>query len=199
MTQQQDSGARLAALASAPDTVSLPALWTALPADDRAHAVALAIREDRALRPVLVAHLQKTPRYKAFRAVSFSTWSPEKLADATKALPLLPPEAMQAGLIALHVRDRSAMLGAFLDSLGVPHEQGVIGELAEPLAPSQDQLARAADDLAARYPRDQVVLYFLTLLALEPEPWGGLAAWLARQPARAAAEAPARPEAPEGP
>ena len=56
---------------------------------------------------------------------------------------------------------------------------------ATQLAASEAELHKAADDLAARFPRAEVMLYFLTLLVLEPELWGGLAGWLERQGAAA--------------
>jgi hypothetical protein len=86
------------------------------------------------------------------------------------------------GLIALHVSGRSEMLAAFLDSLGVPHQQGVIEETPEPALVTEDKVSHAADALVTRFPREQVVLYFLTLVVLEPEAWAGLKGWLARQP-----------------
>ena len=94
---------------------------------------------------------------------------------------MLSVDVMQAGLIALHINERSAMLSAFLDALGIPHEKGLITDAPATLAASESELHRAADDLAARFPRAEVQLYFLTLLVLEPELWGGLAGWLERQ------------------
>jgi hypothetical protein len=133
---------------------------------------------EAAVRSTLVTLLRKTPRYRAFRPTSFASWSVERFADALKGPGLVTPDVMQAALIALHVHDRSAMLAAFLDSVGVPHTDGVIGELPASLTVSQDALERAADELAGRFPREDVTLYFLTLIVLEPELWGGLAAWI---------------------
>jgi len=181
MTQPQDSTQALAALAASPATATVPALWAALPADERRRALALAIKGDKALRPVLVALLRESPRYRGFRPQSFNSWTADQFADAFKSQKNLSPDVMQSGLIALHVTDRGEMLGAFLDSLGVPHEQGVIDELPQGFAPDEATLGRAADELAARFPREQVTVYFLTLLVLEPQVWSGLAAWLGRQ------------------
>lgn len=167
-------------LAATPDAVTVPALWAALTPDLRRHALALSFGEDRSVRTTLVGLLRKTPRYRSFRPTSFSSWTAEQFADALKAPGTLTPEVMQAALIALHVEDRRPMLGAFLDAVGVPHTDGVIADLPDALAVDQATLFRAADDLAARFPREEVLLYFLTLVVLEPQFWGGLKAWLVR-------------------
>jgi hypothetical protein len=65
-------------------------------------------------------------------------------------------------------------MGAFLDKLGIAHENGVIS--AEGLKASDpEKLAEAARTLGAEYPREDVDLYFSTLLAQDPDTWDGLA------------------------
>jgi hypothetical protein len=167
-------------LAAAPGTVTIPALWAALGPEVRRQALALSFGEDRSVRHTLVGLLRKTPRYRAFRPTSFASWSAEQFADALKAPGLLTPDVMQAALIALHVESRRPMLGAFLDAVGVPHTDGVITDLPETLDADRATLLRAADDLAQRFPRDEVILYFLTLVVLEPQFWSGLGEWLER-------------------
>ena len=179
MTTRSDARS-LTDLAVAPDTLTVPALWAALSPEVRRHALALSFGEDRSVRNTLVSLLRKTPRYRSFRPTSFSSWTPEQFADALKGPGALSPEVMQAALIALHVEDRRPMLGAFLDAVGVPHTDGVIADLPDSLGADQTTLFRAADDLAARFPRDEVLLYFLTLVVLEPQFWAGLKGWLER-------------------
>ncbi len=66
------------------------------------------------------------------------------------------------------------MLGAFLDSLGISHDNGVLNaEDVKP--PSAEKLKEAADQLQGQYQKEDVELYFLTLLVQDPETWGGLA------------------------
>lgn len=179
MTSRPDART-LTDLAGTPDTLTVPALWGALSPDVRRRALALSFGEDRSVRNTLVGLLRKTPRYRSFRPTSFSSWSAEQFADALKAPGALTPEVMQAALIALHVEDRRPMLGAFLDAVGVAHTDGVIADLPDALGADQATLFRAADDLAARFPREEVLLYFLTLVVLEPQFWGGLKPWLER-------------------
>ncbi len=169
----------LADLAAAPDQATISRLWTALPAEDRLRALQLAVAEDRQLRTALVGVLRQTPRYRGFRPTSFTAWPVERLAAAANALPMLPPEVSQAALIALHLTDRAEMLAAFLDAVRIPHDHGMIQDLPESLPVTQTDLESAATDLAARFPADQVTVYFLTLMLLEPALWVGLGAWLA--------------------
>ena len=183
MTSQPDSAQQLATLVAAPSTATVPAVWAAVPVEDQRRALAVAIRSDPEMRQALVGLLKKTPRFKSFRPTAFKSWSSEQFADVLKTPAMMSLDVMQAGLIALHINERSEMLAAFLDSLGIPHEKGLITDAPGTLSASEAELHRAADDLAAKYPRNEVLLYFLTLLVLEPELWGGLAGWLERQAA----------------
>jgi hypothetical protein len=171
----------LTELATRAASVTVPELWSVLTPDERRRGLALSLGDDRDVKRTLVTLLRKTPRYKSFRPTAFSSWSAEQFADALKAPGLLTPDVMQSALIALHVQDRSQMLAAFLDGVGIPHENGLITDAVDSLPVSQDQLLQAADALAARFPREQVTLYFLTLLVLDPVLWAGLTDWLERQ------------------
>ena len=66
------------------------------------------------------------------------------------------------------------MLGAFLDALGIAHDNGVLNA-EEVKPPASEKLQEAAAALQAQFPKDDVELYFLTLLVQDPETWGGLA------------------------
>jgi hypothetical protein len=86
------------------------------------------------------------------------------------------PDDMLAGALlrALHVVHRKTMLSAFLDDLGIPHHDGVIEEHHEVSPPDPASLERAVQDLAGRFPRDEVELYLATLAAVDPETWSGV-------------------------
>ena len=77
-------------------------------------------------------------------------------------------------LVSFHLVHQRPMMGAFLDALGIAHEEGLIAdESMEP--PSADVLAGAAATLAKAYPADDVRLYLSTLVWQDPATWGGLA------------------------
>jgi hypothetical protein len=76
-------------------------------------------------------------------------------------------------LVSYHLQHQRPMMGRFLDLLGIPHEEGLIND-ESPAKPSPDKLDEAAKALAAEFPKDDVSLYFWTLLWQDPETWGGL-------------------------
>ena len=84
------------------------------------------------------------------------------------------PDAMAArALIVYHLAEQRPMMGAFLDALGIKHEQGLIEE--EAVKPDADKIGPAAALLAQQFPADDVRIYLNTLLSQDPETWGGLA------------------------
>jgi hypothetical protein len=65
-------------------------------------------------------------------------------------------------------------MGAFLDALGVGHEDGIIAE-EELKPPTPEALKKAARTIAASYPAEDVSLYLSTLVWQDPDTWGPLA------------------------
>jgi hypothetical protein len=84
------------------------------------------------------------------------------------------PDVLAARLlVSYHLAHQRPMMGAFLDRLGIPHEDGLIAEdLNETVA--SERLDEGAAALKASFPADDVRLYFGTLLAQDPDTWGGL-------------------------
>jgi hypothetical protein len=76
-------------------------------------------------------------------------------------------------LVAYHLHHQRAMMAAFLDALGIAHEDGLIAD-EELQAPSADRLREAARALGASYPAEDVALYLSTLMWQDPETWAGL-------------------------
>ena len=66
------------------------------------------------------------------------------------------------------------MMGAFLDALGIAHENGLIQD--DGVKPDAAKLGPAAAQLAERFPPEQVSLYLNTLFCQDPATWEGLAA-----------------------
>jgi hypothetical protein len=64
------------------------------------------------------------------------------------------------------------MMGAFLDALGIAHENGLIEE--ENVKPDEAKVAPAARAIAKTFPAEDVALYLNTLLCQDPETWKGL-------------------------
>jgi len=98
---------------------------------------------------------------------------PTEVRAQTLAVLQEPGEAVAAALlVALHLSERRALLGAFLDAVGVAHDNGIMSE--EPGAPvGEDVLRRGVDALSA-FPRPQVEAYLNTLFLQDPERWAAL-------------------------
>jgi hypothetical protein len=108
---------------------------------------------------------------KKFRAKTLLSLDLERRAQHLASLSL--PDALAARtLVTYHLAEQRPMMGAFLDALGIGHENGVIQE--DDVKPDRDKIAPAAAKLAAEYPPDQVSLYLNTLLCQDPETWGAL-------------------------
>ena len=76
-------------------------------------------------------------------------------------------------LVAYHLAHQRPMMGAFLDALGIAHDEGLINE-ENVEAPSTERLEQAAKTLAASYPAADVALYLSTLMWQDPDTWGDL-------------------------
>lgn len=86
-----------------------------------------------------------------------------------------PDDSLASSLLTkLHLIHRSTMLGAFLDELEVPQENGMIDEEFELEPFDATRLATAASRLRERFPADEVEIYLATLVAMDPEIWQGL-------------------------
>jgi hypothetical protein len=77
-------------------------------------------------------------------------------------------------LISFHLARRRPMMGAFLDALGIAHDNGLITD--DPVnVPDHAKVAAAAASLASTHGSREVALYLGTLLTQDPETWSILA------------------------
>lgn len=95
-----------------------------------------------------------------------------------------PGEPLCQGLlVSLHLGHRRALLGAFLDALSLPHEDGVLKEEADAAPLVTAEKAKAAVSTLASYPAADVLTYLNTLWLQDKERWGALESasdWLPR-------------------
>lgn len=88
----------------------------------------------------------------------------------------IPTDSLASSLLmALHLEQRSELLGAFLDALGIPHESGLIDEAHDVEAPTPEAIASAAVTLFERFPAVEVETYLASLVAMDAETWAGVA------------------------
>jgi hypothetical protein len=95
----------------------------------------------------------------------------------------LPDSIVGRALVVYHLAEQRAMMGAFLDALGIAHENGLIKE--DNVVPDAAKIGPAVEQIAQQFPADDVRLYLNTLLAQDPETWGALRDAPQRQEANA--------------
>ncbi len=109
-----------------------------------------------------------------FRTKSVVSLPLERKAKYLLALPNVPDNVAARALVAYHLTRHRPMMAAFLDALGIAHEDGLISD--EDLgAPEVGKLKTAAAELAAKFPADDVSIYLGTLVSQDPETWLALA------------------------
>ncbi len=108
-----------------------------------------------------------------FRTKSVVGLPPEKRIKYLSTLPTISDAIVARALVSYHLERQRPMMSAFLDELGITHEDGLIADETVP-APSQEKLSAAAKSLAGKFPVEDVRLYFATLVSQDPDTWGGL-------------------------
>ena len=171
----------LATLAAAPTTTTIRRLWKALTPEERSQAIAASLADDEngwvknTTRTAVAGALK-------FRPQTVATWPKPKLVIEAARLPLDDAQLLSAYIVDLHLGHRRPMMGAFLDILGIANDEGRIdSESTEVPVQEAARVLAAADDVAAKFPRDEVATYFLTLLLQDSAVWGGVTGWLEGQ------------------
>ena len=108
-----------------------------------------------------------------FRPRSVQTQPVEKKAKQLAHINDVSETIATRALIAYHLAAERPMMGAFLDALGIAHEDGLISADDTP-PPSAAATAAACKILAEKFPADRVALYLNTLLTQDPDTWAAL-------------------------
>lgn len=109
-----------------------------------------------------------------FRVQSVIRLPIDKKARYLVGLPAVSELVAARLLVAYHIVHQRPMMGAFLDTLGIAHEEGLIAE-EEVKTPDTAALKKAASELASKFPPEDVALYLSTLTWQDADAWGGLA------------------------
>lgn len=113
---------------------------------------------------VAIAHKLK------FRPRSVQTQPIEKKSRQLAHLGDVSETIATRALIAYHLAAERPMMGAFLDALGIAHEDGLIAAEDTP-PPNAATAAAACKVLSEKFPADRVALYLNTLLTQDPDTW----------------------------
>ena len=154
-----------------PDTLTPSRLWKRMTPEQRLQAALAFWRDENAgddhLQAVLLIAQQKK-----FRPKSVLALDDERKARHLASMPSVPEQIAARALVAYHLEAQRPMMGAFLDALGIAHENGVIQE--DDVKPDESKLAPAVDAIEKAFPAEDVALYVNVLLCQDPATWSGL-------------------------
>ena len=148
-------------------------LWKRLPAERRVAAAELFWADEQSAEQQIEA-IAAIASHMKFRAKTLFSLPAEKKSKYLSTLPNISDSIAARALVNYHIERQRPMMGAFLDSLGIGHEDGLISE-ENTVKPDAEKLKAAAAELVTKYPPDDVSLYFGTLVSQDPETWGPLA------------------------
>ncbi len=147
-------------------------LWKDLPPEKRIAAAEALWRDADGMEQQVEAVVLLARRLN-FRAKSVQTLPIEQRARHLARIPDVSDSLAGRALVAYHFDIERPLMAAFLDALGVAHEEGLI--TAEELPrPEGAQLTRAIESVRAAFPADAVDLYLQTLVALDADTWTNL-------------------------
>lgn len=148
-------------------------LWRRLSADRRRQAAELFWADEQSAEQQAEA-IAAIAAHMKFRTKSVLGLTTEKRVRYLMTLPTISDAIAARALVNYHLEHQRPMMGAFLDSLGIAHDNGLITEETVSRCDAA-RLHAAAADLVSKYPADDVSLYFATLVSQDPETWGELA------------------------
>ena len=122
--------------------------------------------DDQVQAALLIAQQKK------FRPKTVIGLDEDRKARHLASLATLPDHLAARALVVYHLAEQRAMMGAFLDALGIAHENGLIQDDA--VAPDPAKVGEAASQIAQQFPAETVSLYLNTLLCQDPETWAAL-------------------------
>ncbi len=105
-----------------------------------------------------------------FRPKSFQSLPVERRAKHLAQLSDVSDAIATRALIAYHFTSKRPLMAAFLDALGMAHNDGLITE-EDVAAPALDRLTAAVAPSVRRLPAEDVDLYLRTLVALDGTTW----------------------------
>ena len=148
-------------------------IWRRMPAERRRTASELFWADEQSTDQQIEA-VAAIASHMKFRTKSVLGLAPEKRIKYLAGLPVISDTVAARALVSYHLERQRPMMSAFLDSLGITHENGLIND--ETVSkPDAAKLRSAASELAAKFPADEVALYLSTLVSQDPDTWGELA------------------------
>ena len=107
-----------------------------------------------------------------FRPKTVAGLDDERRARHLAGVPTLPDAIAARALMLYHLAEQRPMMGAFLDALGIAHDNGLIRD--DDATPDEAKVGAAAATIAKAYPPADVSIYLNALLCQDPKTWGTL-------------------------
>jgi hypothetical protein len=148
-------------------------LWKQMPEGEKLRAADAFWRDPEGAQQQLEAMALLAQRLKA-RPRFIQGLAIEKKAQHLAHFPGMPDLLAARLLVSYHLAHQRPMMGAFLDALGVPHENGLISTELEGGPIPAEKIEVAVKALQASYAPDDIHRYFATLVAQDPETWVAL-------------------------
>jgi hypothetical protein len=148
-------------------------IWKRLPIERRETAAELFWSDEQSAEQQVDACASIATHMK-FRAKTVFNLPLEKKAKYLVRLPNVTDAVAARALVNYHLGQQRPMMAAFLDALGITHEDGLINEETV-VKPDSEKLREAAAEIGGKFPADDVALYFSTLVSQDPDTWGELA------------------------
>jgi hypothetical protein len=147
-------------------------LWRRMPLERRIDAADLFWNDEHSAEQQMEA-VASIATHMKFRPRSILGLAPERRARYLAQLPNVSDAIAARALVNYHLERQRPMMGAFLDLLGIAHDNGLISEENLP-KPEEAKVKQAATELAAKFPPEDVSLYLATLVSQDPETWEAL-------------------------
>lgn len=122
--------------------------------------------EDQVQAVLLIA------QHKKFRPKTVVSLDEERKARHLASIASLPDGLATRALIVYHLAEQRPMMSAFLDALGIAHENGLIQD--DLIAPDPAKVGPAVSQLTRQFEPESVSLYLNTLLCQDSNTWGAL-------------------------
>jgi hypothetical protein len=141
------------------------------------HEAALAFWQDEAAIDDQVQAALVIAQQKKFRPKTVIGLDLDRKARHLASLHNLPDPLAARTLVVYHLASKRPMMSAFLDLLGIAHDNGVIED--DEVKPDPAKVGEAVAALERQFPSDDVSLYLRTLVSQDPDTWGALRAAVA--------------------
>lgn len=155
------------------DTTPTPGrLWKRMTFEQR-HRAALAFWRDETAAADQAQAVQLIAKHNKFRPKTVAGLDGDGKARHLASVPTLPDAIATRVLVLYHLAAQRPMMGAFLDALGIAHENGLIQEEGN-VTPDAAKIGPAVAAISKQYAAADVSIYLNTLLCQDPETWGAL-------------------------